>query len=87
MQATLNQQPSHTTSQIGLPNRVDPSLSGSAVCLSYPDLWRSLPPEVTRHEHMKMHTWEQPYQCPIEGCGKHFNTSGNVARHRKLHAI
>ncbi|KAF4320220.1 hypothetical protein BBO99_00004247 [Phytophthora kernoviae] len=36
---------------------------------------------------MKTHTGEQPHQCPVEGCGKRFSTSGNLARHRKLHAV
>ncbi|KAE9292033.1 hypothetical protein PF008_g25179 [Phytophthora fragariae] len=36
---------------------------------------------------MKTHTGEQPHECPVAGCGKRFSTSGNLARHRKLHSV
>ncbi|RLN72656.1 hypothetical protein BBJ28_00013302 [Nothophytophthora sp. Chile5] len=36
---------------------------------------------------MKTHTGEQPHQCPVADCGKRFSTSGNLARHRKLHSL
>ncbi|GMF26619.1 unnamed protein product [Phytophthora lilii] len=36
---------------------------------------------------MKTHTGEQPHQCPIQSCGKRFSTSGNLARHKRLHSL
>ncbi|KZS90852.1 hypothetical protein SISNIDRAFT_396686, partial [Sistotremastrum niveocremeum HHB9708] len=35
--------------------------------------------------HMNTHTGEQPFQCPIPGCGKKFNVSSNMRRHMRNH--
>ncbi|CAI5727934.1 unnamed protein product, partial [Peronospora destructor] len=43
--------------------------------------------EFTLHVHVKNHTGEQPYQCPIKSCSKRFSTSGNLARHKRLHSL
>jgi len=36
---------------------------------------------------MKTHTGEKPHECPIASCGKRFSTSGNLARHKRLHTL
>lgn len=41
----------------------------------------------TLREHLKTHTGEKPYQCSIQSCAKLFSTSGNLARHRRLHML
>ncbi|KAI9698144.1 MAG: hypothetical protein M1836_004146 [Candelina mexicana] len=35
--------------------------------------------------HMYSHTGEKPYQCEVEGCGRHFSVVSNLRRHRKVH--
>ncbi|OWZ07380.1 hypothetical protein PHMEG_00020234 [Phytophthora megakarya] len=34
---------------------------------------------------MKTHTGERPHVCPVRSCAKRFTTSGNLARHKRLH--
>jgi hypothetical protein len=34
---------------------------------------------------MNAHTGEKPFVCHVSTCGKSFTTSGNLARHRRLH--
>lgn len=35
--------------------------------------------------HMYSHTGEKPFQCEVEGCGRHFSVVSNLRRHRKVH--
>lgn len=35
--------------------------------------------------HMYSHTGEKPYQCEVDGCGRHFSVVSNLRRHRKVH--
>ncbi|ORY00918.1 hypothetical protein K493DRAFT_312626 [Basidiobolus meristosporus CBS 931.73] len=36
--------------------------------------------------HMYSHTGEKPFQCPYEGCGRHFSVVSNLRRHTKIHS-
>ncbi|KAK9766526.1 hypothetical protein K7432_004321 [Basidiobolus ranarum] len=37
--------------------------------------------------HMYSHTGEKPFQCPYEGCGRHFSVVSNLRRHTKIHSV
>ncbi|ORZ24182.1 hypothetical protein BCR42DRAFT_316602 [Absidia repens] len=36
--------------------------------------------------HIYSHTKEKPFQCPVEGCGRHFSVVSNLRRHAKIHS-
>ncbi|SCU97435.1 LADA_0H06282g1_1 [Lachancea dasiensis] len=35
--------------------------------------------------HINIHTGEKPFQCPFQGCRRHFNARSNMVRHYRLH--
>eukprot|EP00347_Sterkiella_histriomuscorum_P000938 403373951 len=36
-------------------------------------------------DHLRTHTQEKPYPCPVDGCGMKFSQKGNLDKHMKTH--
>ena len=34
---------------------------------------------------MYSHTGEKPFECNVDGCGRHFSVVSNLRRHQKVH--
>ncbi|ORX89679.1 hypothetical protein K493DRAFT_197204, partial [Basidiobolus meristosporus CBS 931.73] len=60
---------------------------------SYKCEWQGCPrnqkPFTKRHKmynHMRTHTGERPFQCPVPDCGKKFSRPDSLATHVKTHS-
>ncbi len=54
-------------------------LEDHGTCLKIFRKWHNL------FDHLRVHTGERPYECPVAGCGFTFNQISNQKKHIDIH--